>query len=195
MGQLRASDHHQCLDMRALSTKAAQTQLKTPRKSVKHGISLPSSDGMVCVEPTNFLLVEDNSNDVYLVQHAFRRAKNCHLFVVSDGEEAVEYMIGKGKFSDRAEYPLPQVILLDIKLPKMSGLEFLEWLRKKSPGTQHVVPVIVMSSSNLEKDVQHAYELGVNLYMVKPVNWRQFEERMKLLNMLWSAHVEKPHVN
>ena len=137
----------------------------------------------------DFLLVEDDPNDVFLVRHAFRRCGDGHkLHVVGDGREAIDYLTGVGDYQDRAKYPLPRVILLDIKMPRVTGLEFLEWLHQEAPEELRVIPVVVMSSSENEGDVKKAYAMGANCYLVKPIPWQEFEERMKLLNIFWGTH-------
>jgi CheY-like chemotaxis protein len=144
---------------------------------------------------TNFLLVEDDRNDALLVQEVFGRANSCQLSVVEDGQEAMEYLLGKGIFRDRDQFPLPHVVLLDLKMPRIDGFEFLKWLRHDSPRSLRFLPVVVMSSSNQPKDVQRAYELGVNSYLLKPIQWAEFQARMEALNIFWALHVEKPTVS
>jgi CheY-like chemotaxis protein len=144
---------------------------------------------------TTFLLVEDDPKDVYLVKNAFDRVGHCRLKAVTDGQEAIDYLTGIGKFADRRKFPLPQVLLLDMKMPRVNGLEFLRWLRHDSPNSLHLLPVVVMSSSNEPKDVEAAYELGVNSYLLKPIAWQEFQERMKALNIFWADHVEKPVIS
>ena len=142
---------------------------------------------------TTFLLVEDDSNDVLIVQQEFKRAsKNARLNVVSDGIEAKRYLEGKDEYRDRVKHPLPQVILLDLKMPRFSGFDFLEWLRSKSPDQLHYIPVVVLSSSALPQDVVRAYALGVSSYMTKPVNWDEFKKRLHSLVTYWAENVETP---
>src|SRR6185436_8265559 len=100
----------------------------------------------------------------------------CHVSHVSDGREAIRYLKGEGKCVDREKYPLPNVILLDLKMPGMNGFEFLKWLRTESPDHHRLLPVIVMSSSALAQDVERAYTLGISAYMTKPVNFKEFRE-------------------
>jgi CheY-like chemotaxis protein len=115
------------------------------------------------------LLVEDDSNDTLLLQRAFRRAGlNNPLQVVSDGDQAVAYLNGVDKFGDRDKFPLPSLILLDLKLPRRSGLEVLSWLRNEASEEVKALPVIVLTSSRLSEDVDQAYTLGANSYMAKP---------------------------
>lgn len=140
-----------------------------------------------------FLLIEDDSNDVVFIQQEFKRgAKDTRIEVVSDGVEAVRYLEGTGEYADRSLHPLPEVILLDLKMPRFSGFDFLEWLRSKAPRYLNLIPVVVLSSSNLPQDVVRAYALGVSSYVVKPVNWDLFRERLRVLHMYWAEHVETP---
>ena len=140
------------------------------------------------------LLVEDSQDDAYLVELEFKKTGTLQLRWVRDGEEAVNYLEGKSPYDDRREYPIPDVILLDIKMPRMDGFGFLGWLRNQAFGAVNLIPVIMMSGSDLEEDVKTAYGLGVNLYLTKPVDWNKFRERMRLLGVLWSEHVETPAV-
>jgi len=139
-----------------------------------------------------FLLVEDRLDDVLLVEWEFKKAPGLRLRAVRDGQEAIDYLLGLPPYDDRFAFPLPNVILLDIKMPRLSGFDFLTWLHSSSPGDLKLIPVIVMSGSDLEQDVRKAYQMGANLYMTKPVNWDQFRERMRLLGILWTEHVETP---
>ena len=144
---------------------------------------------------TTFLLVEDDPNDVFLVRSVFETEGHCRLQRVEDGQEAIDYLMGRKSFSDRSKYPLPDVVLLDLKMPRINGLEFLKWLRHESPNSLHLLPVVVMSSSNDPKDVEAAYEFGVNSYLLKPIQWQEFQERMRALNIFWADHVEKPVIS
>lgn len=142
-----------------------------------------------------FLLVEDDPNDALLVELELKNeAPEIQLHWVNDGHEAMDYLAGKPPYSNRTLYPMPNVILLDLKMPKVCGFEFLEWLHSQSPGDFKLIPVIVMSSSGLEKDVKRAYELGANSYFVKPFNFGAFRERIRLLGILWGEYAETPRV-
>ena len=129
------------------------------------------------------LLVEDDSNDTLLLQRAFRRAGLTHtLRVVTDGDEAVCYLKGDDKFSNREAFPVPSLMLLDLKLPRRSGLEVLAWLRKEAAPGLRSLPVIVLTSSRLSEDVDQAYSLGANSYMAKPSgNYEGLVEMVKAL--------------
>jgi CheY-like chemotaxis protein len=130
------------------------------------------------------LLVEDDPNDILLIQRAFAKACLVNpLKVVRDGEEALNYLAGSGEFSDRGRFPLPSLILLDLKLPRKSGLEILQWLRQQ-PSLKHI-PVIVLTSSKESSDVSRAYDLGANSYLVKPVGFEGLLELVKSIGMYW----------
>ena len=144
-------------------------------------------------KPCNFLLVEDDPNDVLFVQQEFKRtSKSIRLSIVSDGIEAMRYLEGRDTYKDRQKHPLPHVVLLDLKMPRFSGFDFLEWLRFKAPDQLQFIPVVVLSSSNLPQDVTRAYALGVNSFMVKPVNWDEFRQRLQSLAIYWANNVETP---
>ncbi len=139
------------------------------------------------------MLVEDDPNDVLMLEMEFRRLpSHIQMVAVSDGKEAMQYLRGEAKYSDPSLYPAPDVILLDLKMPRINGFEFLEWLRSQAPAHYRFIPVVVMSSSALRQDVDRAYELGANSYLVKPVEWKLFQERIQALGIYWAQHVEKP---
>ncbi|SRR6266536_3199027 len=146
-------------------------------------------------EATVFLLVEDDKNDVFLVQREFKSAPgNLRLEAVRDGVEAIRYLEGQGDYANRSNFPLPQVILLDLKMPRIDGFQFLEWVRRRAPNPLRTIPVVVMSSSSESIDVTRAYVLGVNSYMVKPIDWESFQKRIRVLGIYWADHVEKPQI-
>lgn len=148
---------------------------------------------MMSVEDYPILLVEDNRDDVLMIQRAFHKANLAMpLHVVSDGDAAVLYLSGQGDYSDRDQYPLPVLMLLDLKLPRKSGLEVLEWLRLQ-PGLKRLV-VVVLTSSKENIDINRAYELGANSYLVKPVRFASLLELVKNLNLYWLVLSEKPEV-
>jgi CheY-like chemotaxis protein len=143
---------------------------------------------------TRFLLVEDDPADVDFVSSAFDNSGH-QLLVVNDGQQAIDYLSGKGAYADRRKFPLPQVVLLDLKMPRVNGFEFLKWLRHQSPGDLRLLPVIIMSSSDEPSDVKAAYALGVNSYLTKPIQWQEFQERMKAVNVFWGSHTSVPSVS
>ena len=130
------------------------------------------------------LLAEDREDDILLIRKAFRAGYiNNPLFVVRDGEEAIAYLEGVGKFANRAEYPLPDLLLLDLKMPKMDGFEVLKWLRQQ-PGLV-ALPVVVLTSSENIRDVKAAYQLGANSFIVKPMEFENVIELGKNLRNYW----------
>jgi CheY-like chemotaxis protein len=113
------------------------------------------------------LVVEDTEEDFELLKIAIRRAKvTTRVELVRDGQEAIDYLCGAGKYADRGAYPFPGVLFLDLKLPRVNGFEVLKWLKEHEQCK--VVPVMVLTSSELDQDVDYAYRLGANCYMVKP---------------------------
>ncbi len=136
------------------------------------------------LKESGILLVEDDSNDILFIQRAFRRSKlENPIQVVRDGDEAVAYLAGNGDYADRNLYPLPGMILLDLKLPRRSGLEVLEWLRQQ-PIIKRI-PVVILTSSKENIDVDRAYDIGVNSYLLKPVNHNALNEMIEALNAFW----------
>jgi CheY-like chemotaxis protein len=136
------------------------------------------------------LLVEDSPDDVFLFTRALSKARRPHpLHVVNSGSEAIEYLSGAGKFSDRDASPLPDLIMLDLKMPGMSGFDVLKWIR--ADATARLIPVIVLSSSALTDDVNRAYSMGANAYMVKPADPVALERLIQTVSDFWYAG-EKP---
>ena len=130
------------------------------------------------------LQVEDEEADVFLLQLIFKRTGiNSPVQAVTDGEMAIHYLSGVGRFADRQKYPLPCLVLLDLQLPKVSGLDVLAWIRQQ-PYLNRLV-VVVFSSSALPEDVSRAYELGANSYIEKPSNMERTLELAQLLKGWW----------
>jgi CheY-like chemotaxis protein len=130
------------------------------------------------------LLVEDTQDDVDLTLRAFERSKITHeIAIARDGEEALEYLLAEGRYAYRMDQPLPQVVLLDIKLPKLGGLEVLERLRA-SPRTRRL-PVVMLTSSNEDRDVIKSFDLGANSFVRKPVDFSEFIEAARQLGVYW----------
>ena len=151
--------------------------------------------GAVMEKKTIFALIEDSPYDVEFVKAAFKEAPHLQLLHVGDAWDAVNYLRGQDHYADRTKYPLPDVILLDLKMAGFDGFDFLRWLRSDSPDHQRLLPVIVMSSSTLQQDVAQAYELGVSAYIAKPVDFKAFKERLKLLGIFWTDHAVTPEVH
>jgi CheY-like chemotaxis protein len=138
------------------------------------------------------LLVEDDPNDQLLIRRAFARAKLMNpLRLTRDGDEAVDYLAGDGAFADREANPLPALVMLDLKLPRRSGLEVLEWLRSQA-GSLGRTPVVVLTSSRENRDVDRAYELGANSYLVKPVGFDGLLEMIRTTGLYWTVLNEGP---
>ena len=135
-------------------------------------------------ELSTILLVEDNPDDAELIEYAFRKA-GIHnpLFAVTDGDAAVDYIGGAGAYADRTRHPLPELILLDLKLPRRSGFEVLGFIRGQD-ATRHT-PVVMLTSSSQHADIQRAYEAGANSYLVKPVGRDALIEMVRSLKAYW----------
>lgn len=146
------------------------------------------------VERLITLVVEDDDSDFQLFEAAFRRTPgDVQLHRVDDGDSAVAYLAGDGTFSDRSRYPLPHIILLDIKLPRRSGLEVLQWVRQQ-PGLCRV-PVIMLTSSRHSKDVNRAYEKGVSAYFSKPETMKELTDLLGALKDVWTRWFEFPSLD
>jgi len=137
------------------------------------------------------LLAEDDPNDVLLIQRAFRKAGlGDVLKSVRDGTQAIEYLAGRGKYADRREYPLPYLLLLDLKMPGTDGFEVLQWVRGE-PELKRLL-VVVLTSSNLQADVDRAYELGTNSYLVKPVEFEEMVNMIQRFEAYWTELNRRP---
>jgi len=130
------------------------------------------------------LLAEDRDDDVALIRRAFLKANIINpLFVVRDGEEAMYYLSGEGKYANREEYPLPDLLLLDLKMPRMDGFELLRWVRQQ-PGLK-ALRIVVLTSSEEVRDVNEAYQLGANSFLVKPMDFEHFVKVSQALRGYW----------
>ena len=130
------------------------------------------------------LVAEDNPDDALLLRRALEKAGiRARLKIVADGEEMLLYLQGRGAFANRVNYPMPSLIILDLKMPRKSGLEVLEWIGQNMHLA--VVPTIVLSASNLEADVRAAYNLGANTYFVKPTTFDELVETMRMVEVYW----------
>lgn len=130
------------------------------------------------------LLVEDNLSDAELVTRALRKVNLANNLVhVKDGEEALDFIFAEGQYKDREMKNVPRVILLDIKMPKVDGIEVLR--RVKSDPFTKSIPVVIMTSSKEELDIVKSYELGVNSYVVKPVSFNSFSKAVSELGLYW----------
>jgi CheY-like chemotaxis protein len=126
------------------------------------------------------LIVDDNSDDIDLMRLAFEKAHApCGLMTASDGNEAIRYLSGEGKYADREQYPMPLLVLLDLNMPRLNGFDVLAWVQKNATS---VFPLIItLSYSHLESDIRRAYELGTSAYIAKPVDLDSSVSLVKLL--------------
>jgi len=139
------------------------------------------------------LLVEDNPNDEELALHALKKNNLANpIKVVRDGAEALEYIFGTGAYAGRDLNPAPKVILLDLKLPKVDGLEVLK--RVKSDKRTRSIPVVILTSSRQERDIVESYRLGVNSFITKPVDFEQFTKAVGQLGLYWLLLNQPPTV-
>jgi CheY-like chemotaxis protein len=137
------------------------------------------------------LLAEDNPDSVLLIQRAFRRANIPYpIQVVQDGESVILYLTGSDRYADRELYPFPSLLLLDLKIPIKSGHEVLEWLRQQ-PHLKRL-PVVILTSSKEMSDINRAYDLGANSYLVKPVGFDNLLETIKTLHHYWNSFNQAP---
>ncbi|MFN7140838.1 MAG: response regulator [Limisphaerales bacterium] len=144
------------------------------------------------ISKLNVLLAEDSEDDVLMFKRALGRCGIVYtLYVASDGREAIDYLRGEGKFADRGVYPFPTLLILDIKMPRLSGMDVLQWLHDHEECS--VIPTIVLSSSALSADIKKAYRLAANAYFTKPNSPEELCDMVKLILSYWKlAHVPDP---
>jgi CheY-like chemotaxis protein len=131
----------------------------------------------------------DDSNYTTLMKMAFKKNNILNpVQWVGDGLEAITYLNGEGAFADRGRYPFPEVLILDLKMPRMSGFELLSWIREHPEF--RVIPTIIMTSSQLDIDVERAYNLGANTYMIKPSSFEELAKMVKLAHDYWAVSVK-----
>jgi CheY-like chemotaxis protein len=145
-------------------------------------------------KPAHILLIEDNRMDIELTLDAFKEAHiNNAIHVAKNGQEGLDYLFGRGDYADRQKYPLPHLILLDLKMPRVDGFEVLRQV-KAAPIIKRI-PVIVLTSSKEEGDRALSYDIGANSYLVKPVSFEGFAEVVKHINGYWLLlNVEPPEI-
>ena len=136
------------------------------------------------------LQVEDDPNDVFFLQRAMKKVGVANpIQIASDGQEAIDYLQGAGKFADRDKFPFPSLVLLDLKLPYVMGLDVRRWIRDR-PWTN--LPVIMLSASSDDADIAASYRLGANAFVRKPSEARQLEDIVKAINDFWLRHNTLP---
>jgi len=137
------------------------------------------------------LQVEDDPNDVFLFQHAMTKAGVTNpVQVATDGQQAIDYLQGAGKFANREKFPFPCLVLLDLKLPYVMGLDVLKWIRQR-PGT--ALTVLMLTASGEEADVVTAYRLGANGFLTKPSEASKLHDMVKAIKDFWLTHNTLPH--
>jgi|SRR5579872_5971329 len=130
------------------------------------------------------LLVEDEKNDIHLFKHALITEHITNpLHVAEDGQQAIDYLDGVGQYADRAQFPLPVLVLLDLKLPVKTGLQVLEWIRKQ-PRLETLL-VVILTSSSEQSDINAAYLLGANSFLVKPSGHTELRDLVKMIRIYW----------
>jgi two-component system, response regulator len=149
---------------------------------------------MTPFDPVEILIVEDNPNDSELTIRALKKSNLAkHIFVAENGEEALDFIFSQGKFSERDRSKTLKVIFLDLKLPKVSGLEVLKIV--KSNESTRMLPVVIITSSKEDPDIQDAYALGANSYVVKPVDFDSFVKAVGATGLYWLLINVPPNVN
>jgi CheY-like chemotaxis protein len=139
------------------------------------------------------LLVEDSEDNVFLVRHAMRKAGvTTPLEVVTSGEQALEYLGGSNGYSDWKQFPLPVIVLLDLKMPGMSGFDVLKWIRQR-PGLK-ALRVAMLTSSDMPSEIKLAHDLGANIFLTKPVQLERLIQIMGTLNEHWLRQSQSPAV-
>jgi CheY-like chemotaxis protein len=137
------------------------------------------------------LIVDDSEDDVFLIKQAFKKAcVPSPLKIVCDGEEAVAYLSGQGSYENRDEYPLPELILLDLKMPRMDGFQVLQWIRQQSEFVG--IPVLVLTSSEQVWEINMAYTLGANSFLEKPGDFENFKALAQIISRYWLRLVRLP---
>ena len=145
-------------------------------------------------KPLDILLVEDEAAHAELTKRAIRKAGNANrVHIVTDGEEAFDYLYNRGKYEDKVKYSLPGLILLDIKLPGIDGVEVLKKI-KEDP-TLKRIPVIMLTTSEREEDIARSYNHYANSYLTKPVGFKEFEEKIMQIDFYWMILNKPPILN
>lgn len=139
----------------------------------------------------DILLVEDNPHDAELALHALKHGRIANnILVIRDGAEALDFIFGTGDYEGRDAAERPKIILLDLKLPLVDGLEVLRQVKRDE--RTRTIPVVVLTSSREERDIVESYDLGVNSYIVKPVDFEQFAESVRRIGLYWAVLNQPP---
>ncbi len=143
-------------------------------------------------EPVDILMADDDADDRLMADKALQAARlENSLNFVEDGEELMDYLLHRGKYTDASQYPLPGLILLDLNMPKKDGREALKEI--KAHPQLHRIPVVIMTTSAAEQDIVRSYDLGVNSYIIKPVTFQGLVEAMQLMKQYWFQLVKLPN--
>ena len=143
---------------------------------------------MLSTEPLVILIAEDDPNDVLLLRRAFQKNElDLPVHVCTDGQDAIDYLRAHGPYADREKYPFPRAIITDLKMPRCSGFELLQWLDEHAECS--VIPTIVLSASAEDRDVKRCFELGANAYFQKPSNFSELCELVKTNHLFWTKSV------
>jgi two-component system response regulator len=149
---------------------------------------------MTQFDAVEILLVEDNQNDAELIVRVFRdQSLANHIIVVGDGEEALDFLFCRGKYAGRNAFKSPKVVFLDLKLPKFNGLEVLKEIKTNEKSKK--LPVVIVTSSREDPDIETAYELGANGYIVKPVQFDEFQKAMSNAGFFWLLVNQPPKIS
>jgi len=145
---------------------------------------------MIKKEPFVVLLAEDNEDDILATRRAWKKNNIANqLFIVRNGEECLDYLNQRGKYAESGSAPKPGILLLDLKMPRMDGLDVIKWIRADEKLRR--LPIVILTSSKMEEDRLRGYDLGANAYITKPVGFENFCEAVKAIHMFW-AIVELP---
>ena len=140
------------------------------------------------------LVVEDDEDHAFLLKHAFKKGEVINpLHVATTGEDAIAYLDGTGPYSDWNQFPLPALVLLDLKLPGCSGLDVLKWIRQHP--SLKALRVVMLTSSDLGQEIKLAYELGANAFLTKPVDLGRLVEMVKILRVHWLDFAQTPTIS
>jgi CheY-like chemotaxis protein len=140
------------------------------------------------------LIAEDRDDDVLLIRRAFEMGGVRNpIHIVKNGEEAIDYLKGEGRYANRSEFPLPTLMLLDLKMPRIDGFEVLSWIREE-PGLRNLRVIVLTSSPNMH-DVNMAYHMGANSFLVKPMDFKNFVEMSRFLRDHWLRSSKEPTVS
>jgi CheY-like chemotaxis protein len=140
------------------------------------------------------LLAEDSETDVLLLRRAFEQKNlDVPIYVVHDGEEAIAYLQGEGKYARRDEFPLPDLLLLDLKMPRTNGFEVIEWVREQPRLAS--LRIVVLTTSDQIRDIDRAHRLGANSFLVKPISFDDFKNTVQALHDYWLRLSRTPHAS